>query len=67
MVQDIDIWRAANLLLKQHGADADLTSTQYGDEMLAKVDLDGRRVWRQTPQAIEKVRRKDRKAQERLN
>ena len=34
MTSDLDIWRAANLLIRQHGADAEVVAAQRADEML---------------------------------
>jgi len=36
MIADNDIWRAANLLVKRHGADARIAAAQGGDELLAR-------------------------------
>jgi hypothetical protein len=33
MVEDIDIWRTANLLLRQHGHDAPLIAAQRRDRL----------------------------------
>lgn len=41
MIADIDIWRAAALLVKQHGEDAMFLASQRADGMLAKGDVDG--------------------------
>ena len=38
MILDLDIYRAANLLIKQHGTDAELIAAQ-------RADLMGRRWW----------------------
>ena len=34
MFSDLDIWRAANLLIRQHGADAELEAGRLQDLML---------------------------------
>jgi hypothetical protein len=31
MVPDLDIWRAANLLVQQHGEDAEIVAAQRAD------------------------------------
>jgi hypothetical protein len=41
---DIDIWRAANILIKSHGEDAALVAAQRADELLAEGDVEGERV-----------------------
>jgi hypothetical protein len=38
---DRDIWRAANLLQKRHGADAAIVAGLRADELLAAGDLEG--------------------------
>lgn len=45
MVQEIDIWRTAKILVEQHGEDAPIHAAMRCDEMLDKGDLDGRAVW----------------------
>lgn len=40
-----DIWRAANLLIKQHGQDAAIYASERADELLERGDVDGRAVW----------------------
>ena len=34
MTPDIDIWRAANLVIKQHGENAEIVAAQRADLML---------------------------------
>ena len=45
MTPDIDIWRAANLLINQHGENAEIVAAQRADLMLERGDQDGRFVW----------------------
>jgi hypothetical protein len=45
VIADIDIWRAANLLIKEHGAEAEIVAAQRADEMLDRGDRDGQLVW----------------------
>ena len=53
MISDIDIYRAANLLVKQHGEDALINAAMRVDAMLEKGDLDGLAVWRRILRAVE--------------
>ena len=46
MIAEIDIWRAANILVKRHGVDAALVAAQRADELLAKGDVEGCAVWK---------------------
>ncbi len=40
MIPDLDIYRAANALVKQHGQDAPVHAAMRADAMLDKGDLD---------------------------
>jgi hypothetical protein len=53
MVSDLDIWRAANLLVQRHGADAELEAAKRADLMLDRGDDDGRLLWMRIRRAIE--------------
>ena len=44
-VADIDIWRAANLLLKQHGKSAPIVTAQRARQCMASGDDAGLRLW----------------------
>ena len=52
MISDLDIYRAANLLIKQHGADAELVAAKRADQMLDRGDFDGVQVWKRIRWAI---------------
>ena len=41
----MDIWRAADLLVDQHGADAPIRAAQRADKLPAAGDMKGRAVW----------------------
>jgi hypothetical protein len=45
MISDLDIWRAAGLLIRKHGADAELEAAKHADLMLDRGDRDGQLVW----------------------
>ena len=55
MTSDIDIYRAANLLVKQHGAEATIHAAMNADVMLDRGDLDGERVWLRIMKAVEEL------------
>src|ERR1700751_4762268 len=46
MISELDIWRAANLLIRRYGADAELEAARLADMMLDRGDLEGQQVWR---------------------
>ncbi len=52
MIPDRDIYRSANVLVKQHGADAPTHVAMRADAMLAKGDLAGYAVWKRTLRAV---------------
>ncbi len=53
MTSDLDIFRSANLLVKQHGEDAPIKAAMRADAILETGDLDGLAVWR----PVEELRR----------
>jgi hypothetical protein len=52
MISDVDIYRAANLLIRQHGADAEIEAARKADLMLERGDREGQRVWLRIRRAI---------------
>ena len=52
MTPDIDIWRAATLLIKQHGENAEIVAAQRADQMLERGDRERRLVWLRIKRAI---------------
>ena len=57
MLDDPDIFRAAKLLMDQHGEDAAIRAAQRADELLDEGDVDGAVVWRRILEAIEELQR----------
>jgi hypothetical protein len=51
-VSDLDIWRSANLLIKQHGERAWTEAVLRYFEMKRAKDVEGVRVWRRIARAI---------------
>ena len=54
-IPDLDIYRAANVLVKQHGPDAPIHAAMRADAMLDKADLDGYAVWKRIVRAVEEL------------
>jgi hypothetical protein len=52
VISDLDIWRAANLLIREHGADAEIVAAQRADDMLERGDHDGKSVWLRIRRAV---------------
>ena len=55
MTSDLDIYRAANELIKQHGDAADIEAAMRADARLAAGDMDGEAVWLRIVKAIEEL------------
>ena len=55
VTSDIDIYRAANELIKQHGDAADIEAAMRADERLAAGDMEGEAVWLKIVKAIEEL------------
>ena len=52
VIPEIDIWRAANLMLKRHGEKALEESAMRADELAAAGDDDGAATWRRITDAV---------------
>jgi hypothetical protein len=55
VIPDIDIWRAATLMLKRYGDNADKESAARADELENDGDHDGAAVWRRITDAVERL------------
>ena len=55
MIPDLDIYRSAQALVKQHGKDAPVHAAMRADAMLEKGDLDGHAVWKRILRAVEEL------------
>ena len=67
MIDDLDILRAANILIKRHGADAALVAAQRADELLDDGDADGCAIWKRILAAIAELMRTTPTEGERVN
>jgi hypothetical protein len=52
VIPEIDIWRAAMLMLKRYGENAHIESAARADELAADGDHDGAAVWRRITDAV---------------
>lgn len=57
VMDEIDIWRSAHLLIKQHGPDAGFHAALRADELLAQGDNDGFHAWARIGRAIRDLER----------
>ena len=52
VIPEIDIWRAANLMLKRYGDKALEDSATRAEELAAQEDYNGAAVWRRITDAV---------------
>ena len=52
MIPDLDIWRPANLLIHEHGGDAETIAARRADEMLERGDRDDQLGWDRVRPAV---------------
>jgi len=64
MTSDLDIWRSARLLIKQHGADAELIACRRVDDMIELGAPEGEAAWKNILSAIRELQRSDRRDDE---
>ena len=55
MIPDLDIFRSAQVLVKQHGQDAPIHAALEADAMLEAGDLGGYAVWKRIIKAVEEL------------
>lgn len=55
MISGGDLWRAARLLIDQHGINAPMLAVRWADEMLAAGDAQGRAVWLRILGAVQEL------------
>ncbi len=52
MTSDLDIYRSANVLVREHGQDAPIQAAMRADAMLEAGDLEGWAVWKRILRAV---------------
>ena len=57
MLDDIDIFRSAKLLIDRHGEDAPIQAAMRADALMDQGDMDGRAVWLRIKSAVEEMLR----------
>ena len=67
MTSDLDIYRTASVLIREHGDEANLVAAQRADEFLDKGDMDGSAVWRRVLKAIKEIWREEPREGEAVN
>jgi hypothetical protein len=57
MIPDLDIYRAAKMLVGQQGEDAPILATERADDLVEAGDIEGAAIWRSILAAIEDLQR----------
>lgn len=55
MIIEIDIYRSAQVLLRQYGHDAPIVAAAKADELLATGDLEGQALWKRIAHALDEL------------
>jgi hypothetical protein len=67
-MDEIEIWRAANVLMIHHGDDdAVAIANGYVEQMGINRDADGLAVWRRIHAALRELQSRDRRSDEQLH
>ena len=53
MVAELDVYRTARVLIRQHGADAPIHAAMRHDALLERGDLEGASVWKRVLAALD--------------
>jgi hypothetical protein len=68
MIAELEIYRAANILLKEYGAEqAPLMAAKRAKAMIEVGDVDGVRTWKAFLRAVIELTRKRRESDARVN
>ncbi len=57
MIPHLDLWRAAQVMVKRYGDGAATEAALRADEFLDQGIIDGQRLWMRIMQAIEELQR----------
>jgi triphosphoribosyl-dephospho-CoA synthetase len=67
MIAVVDAWRAARILVNQHGADAATVASRRAAALLAEGDVEGERVFKMILEAVKELQRDKPNDGERVN
>jgi len=67
VASDLDIYRTASVLIREHGDEADLVAAQRADSFLEAGDIDGQMIWKRVLAAVKEIQREEPEEGEALN
>lgn len=66
-MDSVDIWRAAQQLIKMYGDGAELAAAQRADKAIDQGDPEGETVWKRILRAVQELRRPKPRPDEPIN
>ncbi len=67
MTSDLDIYRTASVLIREHGDEANFVAAQRADSFLEDGDVDGSAIWKRVLAAIKEIQREEPEEGEAVN
>lgn len=67
MTSDLDIYRTASVLIREHADEADLVAAQRADTFLEAGDMAGSAIWRRVLTAVKEIQREEPEEGEAVN
>ena len=67
LTSDLDIYRTASVLIREHGEDAALEAAQRADKFLEDGNMAGSAVWRRVLKAVKEIQREEPEEGEAVN
>jgi len=67
LTAELDVYRAANILVKEYGVEQAPLMAKRVDAMLELDDVDGQRTWKAVLRAVQELTRTEREPGERVN
>ncbi len=67
MTSELDVWRSAAVLMREHGDGAAVEAAFRADERPEHGDIDGCALWKRVMKAVDELRRSKLKDGERRN
>jgi hypothetical protein len=65
VTSELDIYRSAQVLIREHAEDAAIEVAMRADAMLDRGDMEGCRVWKRILRAVEELQRESPRGGER--
>lgn len=67
MTSDLEIYRAASGLLREHGEEADLVAAKRSNRFLEAGDMEGSAAWKRVLKAVKEIQRQEPRERKAVN